>query len=71
MGGKQRLTVKVGGQVGEHLAGLVDDGGVLGVQAVDEPAHQRDLAEELSAREDMQVGGASLVTVGFAEAFKE
>ena len=71
MRGQQGLAVEVFGQVVEHRAGFVDDGGVFGVQAVHEPAHERDLGQELGAREDVQVGGAALVAVGFAEAVEE
>ena len=41
------------------------------MNAVNQPAHQRDLAHELGAREDVQVGGASLVAVGLAETLQE
>ena len=71
MRGQQGLAVQVLGQVVEHRAGLLDDGGVFGVQAVHEPAHERDLGQELGAREDVQVGGAAFVAVGLAEAVEE
>ena len=41
------------------------------MEAVDEPADQGDFAQELGAREDVQVGGAAFVPVGLAESFEE
>ena len=71
MRGQEGFAVEVLGEVVEHGACLVDDGSVFGVEAVDEPADEGDLAHELGACEDVQVGGAALVAVGFAEAFEE
>ncbi len=44
---------------------------VLGVEAVDEPADERDLAHELGSREDVQVDGAALMSIGLAETLEE
>ena len=71
MRGQQGLAAQILGEVVEHCAGLVDDGGVFGVEAVDEPTDQGDFAHELGACEDVQVGGAALVPVGLAESFEE
>ena len=59
--GQQGFPIQVDGQVGEHRAGVIDDGLVLGVQAVDQPAYESDLGEELGSREDVQVDGAALM----------
>lgn len=67
----RRVRRRVLGEVVEHGTCLVDDGSVFGVEAVDEPADEGDLAHELCSRKDVQVGGAALVAVGFAEAFEE
>ena len=69
--GQQGFPIQVDGQVGEHRAGVVDDGLVLGVQAVDQPAHERDLGEELGSREDVQVDGAALMSIGLTETLEE
>ena len=71
MRGQQGFPVQVVGQVSEHRAGVVDDGLVLGVQAVDQPTYERDLGEELGSREDVQVDGAALMSIGLTETLKE
>ena len=51
--GQEGFAVEVFGQVVKHGACLFDDGGVFGVEAVDEPADEGDLAHELGACEDV------------------